>query len=300
VAVSQYGKKKIMREKNRQCGLTLTEMTVVIVTIALLLGLGLPAVRALLDSFESGSGAKGMISGALASARAIAAREQRYAGVRFQKAYNPQGPLSASQYMIFIVQDPNILAYGFRAVKGVEPIKLPDSIGVTDLTIVRLRNSVNPGNPLTEIRLDGPGLTDAQRDALIDEARELTDATTFSIIFSPSGKLVTHGVRVRNRDGYVDSAANPDISMDDTFNKKLQVDNRIGMFYQDDYYGAGWSPYTDFGLGPEPSRSSFVIYQTEKFNQACQKALAWSEYLATLVRERVHINPYTGTIISTD
>ena len=289
-----------MRVKNRQCGLTLTEVTVVIMTIALLVGLGVPAVRALLDSFESESGTKSVISAALASARAIAAREQRYAGVRFQTAYNPQGPLGASQYMIFIIQDPNILAYGFRAVEGMGPIKLPDSIGVTDLTIVLLRNSVNPGNPLTEIRLDGPGLTDAQRDALIDEGREFTDATTFSIVFSPSGKLVRHGVRVRNRDGYVDSAANPDMSMDDIFNKKAQVDNGIGMFYQDDYYGVSWSPYPDFGLGPEPSRGSFLIYEKEKFNQACQKGLAWSEYLVKLVRNQVHINSYTGTIISTD
>jgi hypothetical protein len=270
------------------------------VTIALLVGLGLPAVRAILDSFESGSGAKGMISAALASARALAAKEQRYAGVRFQTAYNPRGPLIASQYMTFIIQDPNILAYGFRAVEGIQPIKLPDSVGVTDLTIVQLRNSVNPGNPLTEIRLDDPGLTDAQRDGLIDEIREFTDLTTFSIIFSPSGKLVRHGVRVRNRDGYVDSATNPGISLDDVFNKKAQVDNGIGMFYQDDYFSVRWSPYPDFGLGPEPSRGSFVIYKKGEFNQAYKKALAWSGYLARLIRDQVHINAYTGTIISMD
>jgi len=297
---SQYGKKKKMRGKNRQCGLTLTETTVVIVTIALLVGLGLPAVRALLDSFESGSGTKSMISAALASARAIAAREQRYAGVRFQKAHSSQGPLSASQCMIFIIQDPNILAYGFRAAEGMEPIKLPDSVGVTDLTIVQLRNSVNPGNPFTQIRLDGPGLTDAEREALIDEDREFIDATTFSIVFSPSGKLVRHGVRVRNRDGYVDSAANTGISMDDIFNKKAQVDSGIGMFCQDDYYGVGWSPYPDLGLGPEPSRASFIIYEKEEFNRAYRKGLAWSEYLVKVAQERIHINSYTGTIISPD
>ena len=295
---SQYGQKKKMRGQNRQCGLTLTETTVVIVTIALLVGLGLPAVRAIIDSFESGSGAKGMISAALASARAIAAREQRYAGVRFQAVCTRPGRLYASQYMTFIIQDPNIMAYGFRAVEGMEPIKLPDSIGVMDLTIVQLRNSVNPGNPLTEIRLDDPGLTDAQRDTLI--VGEFTDLTTFSIIFSPSGKLVRHGVRVRNRDGFVDGAANTGISMDDIFNKKVQVDNGIGMFYQDDYYGVRWSPYPDFGLGPEPSRGSFLIYDKERFNQAYQKARAWSECLAKLVRDQVHINVYTGTIISTD
>jgi type II secretory pathway pseudopilin PulG len=286
-------------------GLTLTEMTVVIVTIALLVALGLPAIRAFLDSFESGSGAKSTISAALASARAIAAREQRYAGVRFQKRYDPKGLLGASQYMILIIQDPDIGVYFFRAVEGIKPIKLPDSIGVTDLTIVRRRNSTNPGNPSIEVCLDDPRLTDAERDAMIDEGREFTDTTAFSIIFSPSGKLVGHGVRVRNRDGYVDTQGNAGISLDDVFNKKAQVDNGIGMFYQDDYFGVLDIPDypdlidPDLGLGPEPSRNSFVIYETEKFNQAYKKGRAWSECLVR-VPERVHINSYTGTIISTD
>jgi len=276
-------------------------MTVVIVTVALLIGLALPAVRVFLHSFESESGTKSMISATLASARAIAAKEQRYAGVRFQKAFNSEDPLSAlkaPQYMIFIVQDTNIMAYGFRAVEGLAPIKLPDSIGVTDLTLVPVRNSVNPVNPGNEVRLGEPDPNDARWDALINDPREITDATTFSIIFSPSGKLVIHGVRVRNRDGYVDSAANIDVSMDDIFNKKPQVDNRIGTFYQDDYYGVGWSPYPDLGLGPEPSRRSFVVFETEKLNRAYKKGLAWSEYLVK--QNRLHINSYTGTIISPD
>ena len=88
-----------MRIRTKQSAVTLTEMTVVIASVALLVGLGLPAIRAFHDSFESRSGARSMISAALASARAIAAKEQRYAGIRFQKAYHPQGPLEADQYM---------------------------------------------------------------------------------------------------------------------------------------------------------------------------------------------------------
>jgi len=60
------------------------------------------------------------------------------------------------------------------------------------------------------------------------------------------------------------------------------------MFIQDDY--------AELGLGAESSRNRFVIYDkirfdklgpTERFN-----------YLSSL--ELVYINPYTGTIISTD
>jgi len=274
-----------MNAKHKQSGLTLIEVTVVIVTAALLISLGLPALRAFLDSFQSQGSVTGMISSALASARTIAVRNQRYAGIRFQKAYHPEGPLKAPQYMIFIVQDPDMMAYGFRAVPGLKPIKLPETIEVMDLTIVTDRNVVNPANPHQQIRLDDPSLSDAQREGLINEPRELTDTTTFSVIFSPSGKLVIHGVRVRNRNGATD-----DSSKDDVFNTKNNVDAGIGMFYQDDYFG--------FGLGPEPSRNSFVIYNTREFKRAYDKGRAWSEYLVKLVPEAFYINPYTGTIIS--
>ena len=168
-----------MKPKSEQSGVTLTEMTVVIAAVAALTCLGLPAVRAIFKSFESSGSARAVISASLASARAIAAKEQRYAGVRFQKAYHPEGPLKAAQYMIFIVQDPNIMAYGFRAVEGTQPIKLPDTVGVMDL---RYR----------------PDLFTPSGDGVIDDDDEINnlnvvrDTTTFSVIFSPSGKLVIH------------------------------------------------------------------------------------------------------------
>lgn len=280
-------------------GLTLMEMTVVIVTILLLFGLGLPAVRALFNSFETQSGTQGVMSAALASAQAIAAQRQRYAGIRFQKISQGQNPLEAAQYMIFIVQDPDMMAYGFRAVPGLKPIKLSDSVSLTDLTIVTRRNVTNPANS-TDVRLDDPGLSGQQKDTLIDEDREITDATSFSIIFSPSGKLVIHGVRVRNKDGYPDTSANTFVSSDDVFNKKAQVDAGIGMFYQDDYFVAGQGSYPDLGLGPEQSRNSFVICEKNKFIRAYKEHKAWSDYLVNLAGKAIYINPYTGTIIQPD
>jgi type II secretory pathway pseudopilin PulG len=294
-----------MRTRSKQSGLTLPEIAVVIATIALLAGFALPAIRALLNSFETQSGAKTLISTALSSARAIAAREQRYAGVRFQQ------DLSGNQYMVFVVQDPRIMAYGFRAVEGNKPIKLPDSAVVMDLIIVTNRNEQNPVNPRQEIRIDDPSplLTNAQRDSLINEPNELSDTTTFSIIFSPSGKLVIHGIRVRNRDGFVDSINNLDVSYDDVFNKKQQVDRKYngydrtsnppgaGMFYQDDYYGAGWP---GLGLGPEPSRNSFVICNRDKFKKAYDNGRAWTDYLERVAPDRIYINSYTGTMILPD
>ena len=295
-----------MRTRSKQSGLTLPEMVVVIATIALLVGFGLPAIRALMNSFETQSGAKTLISAALASARAVAAKEQHYAGIRFQQ------DSAGIQYMVFIVQDPKMMAYGYRVVEGVKPIKLPDSISVMDLTIVTDRNEQNPVNPQQEIRIDDPSLllTNSERDSFVDEPREVTDITTFSIIFSPGGKLVIRGIRVRNRDGFVDSTNNLDISYDDVFNKKQQVDQKYngydryanppgaGMFYQDDYYGAAWP---GLSLGPEPSRNSFVIiYEKDKFEQALERGIAWSGYLHQTAPERIYINSYTGTMILPD
>jgi hypothetical protein len=261
-------------------------MTVVVASMVLLAVIGLPAIRAFIHSFETEGSAKNMISGALASARAVAAQNQKYAGIRFQQ------DTGGHQYMIFIIQDPNIMAWGFRAVPGLKPIKLPDSVGVMDLKIVTNRND---SSSYKEIQLDDPILGG---DARINESFELTDTTTFSVIFSPSGKLVVHRVQVRNRDGAVDSGLNSVISGDDVFNKKAQVDAGAAMFYQDDYFGAAWSLYANLGLGPEYSRNSFIIYDKKEFTQAYQKGQAYSGYLYRLVPETIHINPYTGTIIS--
>ena len=262
-------------------------MTVVIASIVLLAAIGLPAVRVFIHSFESESGTKSMISAAFASARAMAAEKHCYVGIRFQKAYNlnapdPLDPLTAPQYMIFIVHDPASepngtgLANGFRAVEGLKPIKLPDSVGVMDL---RLRTNPDP-KYADDVPID--------KDTQIDQPSELRDTTTFSIVFSPSGKLVTHEVRIRNKNGRVNDSSN-----DDVFNTAFNVETKkIAMFHQDDYPA--------MGLGQEYSRLSFIIYDAKKFKQVYDRKQAYSGYLNTLLSKAIYINPYTGTIISTD
>ena len=291
-----------MRTRSKQSGLTLPELAVVIATIALLVGFGLPAIRALLNSFETQSGATTLISTSLASARAIAAKEQRYAGVRFQR------DLSGKQYMIFIVQDfdRTNLESGFRAVEGVKPIKLPDNVGVMDL--YRVQRDYNPNNHQTDLIGEMLILS----DNMIANQSDLTDITTFSIIFSSTGKMVIHEVRVRNRDGFVDSANNTNISYDDVFNKKDQVDQKdkgidryavppgAGMFYQDDYFDLDLNVYGDLGLGPELSRRSFIIYEKDKFRQIYGDGDASTDYLAQMARNMIYINSYTGTMMLPD
>ena len=239
-------------------GLTLTEMVVVVSIVAVFTVLGLPAIRAFIRSVESEGGAKAMISASLASGRAIAAKEQHYAGIRFQNKYQEDG--KGCQYMIFIINDTEIGPgkagnLGCRAVEGVEPIKLPDSVGVMDL-----RKNYNE-----EVR------------DVISEA-DFNDTTTFSILFSPSGKLVIHKLWVRNRDNANDSS-----SKDDIFNTETNIrDNKIGMFLQDE------------SSDIEPSRNSFIIYDKTIFEKV-DKNRRYNDYLRDL--EVVYINPYTGTMI---
>jgi hypothetical protein len=284
------------------------EMMIVVGGVALLAFLAVPSVRVMMQSFESEPGARSMINAAMASARAIAAKEHRYAGIRFQKAYHPQGQFEADQYMIFIVQDPELGAWFFRVVEGQKPIRLPESIGVMDLTVVTDRDDRDPADS-NEVRLDDPDriFADADKDMWImvgdpaDPSQFVPfDLTTFSIIFAPSGKLAIHGVRVRNRDGYGDTFSNTQVSLDDVFNKLTQVRDprHPAMFYQDDYFFGSSNKYPDLKFGPEASRRGFVIYDREQFRRAYTDEQPWSGYLRRL--NRIYINPYTGTLISQD
>ena len=268
-----------MRTRNRQFGFTLTEMTLVVATIALLLGLGLPAVRMLLNSFESDSGTRSMINAALSNARAIAARDQRYAGLRFQQDSD------GNQYMIFIVHDfeKTGLSPGFRAVEGMKPIKLPENSGITDLMV-----RTNYG---TSAAAAASPLNEPLRPAHLDDTNSMRDTSTFSIVFSPSGKLVVRTVRVRNKDGTYqpDNGVSGKISTDSIFNSPVNITyHGVGMFVQDDY--------AEVGLGAESSRNRFIIYDKSHFGKL--DARERFNYLNSL--SLIYINSYTGTMIQPD
>lgn len=270
--------------------MTLIETTLVVATIALLVGFAVPAVKALIHSFHTESGARSMISAALNSARTMAVSKQRYVGVRFQKlcvSDDPLDPLKglmdAPQYMIFIVHDPQNtnLVNGFRAIEGLEPIKLPDTIGVTDPGWIR-------------------------NDADVDELRELSDATTFSVLFAPSGKLIVHDVRIRNRNGEkrpTNAPGSAKTSYDDVFNS---ADNvclyQRGMFIEDDYSprNPAQGDTLDYGFGQEASRTGFVICEWPQLRTTYERKAAWTEYLGTPAAKAIYVSPYTGQLISSD
>jgi hypothetical protein len=285
---------------HKTLGLTLIEMTLVIGTMVLLVGFAVPAVRSLTHSFQSEGAVKSMIDAALSSARAMAMTRQRYVGVRFQKLCTSDDPadplkgiLDAPQYMIFIMSEEpkkiGNLRNGFRAVDGLDPVKLPSTVGVMDL-----------GGSLV---------------APVDPARDATlaDATTFSIVFSPSGRLLVHSVRARNRQGRYQPRNDPgsgNMAHDDIFNSPENIClYHEGKFIQDDYSNSKNSNSTkesvEFGLGEESSVTSFVIYDTATlrtfYKSGAQPLTALSDYLNTLSTEKsVHVSSYSGHLILSD
>ena len=263
-----------MTTRDRQSGLSLMEMIVVIGGISLLVFFGMPAVRMLLRSFETESGTRSMIQAALSSARAIASRDQRYAGLRFQRAYHDDGTgqddAMGSQYMIFIIHDFDGTRYPvnrFRALEGFQPIRLPDSVMVVD---PNLGSSV-------------PVDSSTAQSGLVD-LWQLRDATSFSIVFSPTGKLVRHDIRIRN-------------SGDDIFNTEASILAGNGMFLQDVGYVVSEMP--GLGLSEELSRIEFLIFGRLEFEQMILDDRI--VYLEMLDREQTnYVNAYTGRLISLD
>lgn len=249
-------------------GLTLIELLVVVAIMAALAGLALPAMRAVLRSFESNDSAQLLIQTTLNTARTMAIGQQRYVGIRFQHAYcPPQSVLRARQYMTFIVYAPDSdLASRFRAIKGLAPVALPEGIGVMDLWF---SGGLVGGRGLLSLA-DSDDKTVANEDVL-------RDLSTFSIVFSPSGQLASKEVCIRDAG--------------DIFNRLVQVHAGLAMFVQDD------NDAIDLGLARELSRDGLVIYDRQMLKDAWQRGRPMSDCLLVAARRPWYVNPYSGNLV---
>ena len=279
-----------MRTKLNKKGFTLTELMIVIAIMTILAGVMIPGAKALISSFENTDMTGQVVGTALLNARALAMKKNASVGIRFQQ------DSSGDHYMILITKDKDTegwsVANGFRAVQGRKPMKLPETLGVMDLKYSnRVYNSPSGSANLgATIVYD----IDVVRDTGIAYDNQLNDTTTFSIVFSSTGKLETRQVWVRNRAGLVGGST----TEGDVFNIIDNVKAGTGKFIQDDHDGSPTSvdPLEKEGYGFEDSRNSFVIYNKDRL-KSVPAASRWTDYLQHL--QKVYVNPYSGQIITT-
>jgi prepilin-type N-terminal cleavage/methylation domain-containing protein len=256
---------------------SLVELLVVLGIIAALAAFAIPAIKAMQKSFDS-TGAESMISAALSTARTIAISQQKYAGVRFQKIYDGNNVFDADQYMIFIVynnaDEVTDWKCGFVAVEGYKPMKLPANVEVIDKTIAinRVASEKDCGYNYSE-----DPLTSGELSNIV----YFTDTSTFSVVFSPTGKLAIQDVRCRGRQ----DLNNKD---DQVFNTKNNIEKKgYGMFLED------IGNHT-LGIGAESSRKMFYLLDKDKFNKMSDSQ-RW-DYVNGM--KPINLNPYTGEIIN--
>ncbi len=252
-----------MNKKQQQSGFTLIEILVVVAIIAVLVTLSLPNTMGIIRSHRAAA-TKNLIRNALAQAQAHAAVTQKYAGVRFQ--FTKDQWQNNRQYLVLIENETT--GSDFVAIRNAKAAALPVGMGVISQT-ASLSGAI-PDN-LTQFSVMGE--------------------TTFSIIFSPTGQLVTKDVYLQpkeERDEY-------GILIDSIVNTDVNVDDGIGLLYCDDWMGGNWRHTESSALG-------LYIFDADKLmsidglnmspdDKAGERAI----YIQSL--EPILINIYTGTII---
>jgi prepilin-type N-terminal cleavage/methylation domain-containing protein len=257
-----------MDGKKRQSGFTLIEMLVVVSIVAVLAALVLPNTMGIVRSHRAAA-TKNLIKNALAQAKAHAAVTQKYAGVRFQ--FTKDDWQNNRQYLVLIENEPGSTYERYVAIRNAKAAALPVGMGV-----------------ISQVASGSAGiLDDLGEDSVMGE-------TTFSIIFSPTGQLVTKNVCLRPKDE-VDEDGN--LIEDSIVNTSVNVDDGIGLLYRDAYGGSGTEWRRE-----ELSVLGLYIFDADKLMSIDGLSMtppARAEERAIYIQslEPVLINIYTGAII---
>jgi len=272
----------IMAGKRWTIGFTLVEMLVVVAIVGLLTALTVPNVPGMVRSHKM-SAARNLIKSALGQAQAHAAKYQKYAGVRFQ--FDRDGWEKGQQYLVLIEHAPTYTSptgtiysdsQRFVAVANAKPVALSSGIAAISLEVDSFPPP--PSSPLRDAYLD-----DDNSDGYL---YCLNGATTFSIIFSPTGQMVVKDVRIHERD-----------ANDSIFRSG-------GLLSYDEHFcpliGKSTLDHAPW-CWAESSALGLYVYVTA----AMREVGAGERYSAFIGRhgsseqvERILINTYMGTIIS--
>jgi len=236
-------------------GFTLVELVIVFAIIAILVALAVPSLSGLTRVSSEGAMHTAMRS-LFASARMRAAATQRYTGIRFQQARDGR------QYAIMLEQVqpsehfpggcpryvPNCTFLTFTAAGGSEPIPLPRGVEVA-------RGDLESWKPR-----GAGGTAPAQPDMGFVEDPDgvpgVIPATTFTVVFSPSGQIVRRQVHVTQRpDRYDDQSSYLKTWSDPVFNLTYMLPNKDVMF-PPDVKDQGTSANTTDNTDPDPDPPS--------------------------------------------
>ncbi len=291
---ASYAKTETGNNMKRQHGLTLPELLVALAVTVIVGSIAVPLVFSLKDAMKGTANTQTIVSTVLQNARAIAMKEGQYAGVRFQQDKDGR------QYAIYIVHSSQgsnpsqTFTVNYKAVEGRQPVQLPEGIAVADM-VVRTKHNDNDvdckywENFYREVA--SADLVDAGVNIDIDGKNiNLTDITSFSIIFNAKGQLVKNICRMRNIKGiYRPEFADNTVakgSSDKIFNSKVNVDNGVAKFIQDDY--------ANLGLGGELSRVQFKIFDTGRY-KSFDTAQKKFDYLTA--QPDIYVNQFTGKLM---
>jgi len=248
-----------MRQKRKADAFTLVELLVVVAIIGIMLGLTMPSFNSMMQSQRAAS-AKTLIRTALTQAQIYASSQQKYAGLRFQS------DADGRPYIILIE---NTHDNTYAPIPNVRPVALPEGIGLISASIDLL----------------APASRDLYLDTSENDPICLLGATTFTIIFSPTGQLVIKTPVVHPRN-----------DLDQTMNIEAVVDAGGARFYCDGWY-KGIAPIKGYYCLSEDSTFGLYIYEKEPM-LAVDPDARYTEYVSRL--KPVLINTYTGKLIEWD
>ena len=256
-----------MRTRNSQTetAFTLIELLVVVAIVGMLAALTAPMAADMVQSYRRAA-ITNTIRAALRAGKARAATTQKYAGIRFQQS--PDG----TQYAV-IIDKANYDTNTYYAAENIKPVALPAGLGVISGELGTINN-------------------DPDRNAYLDSSRDvwsLDDATTFSIIFSPTGQLVVKNVRVQPRPSGDTTFGNDTATFANPPLALLSFDDGHYDFDQEQ-----WFDDSSVWCLSESSTTSLYIYDQGEMDQV-DPGLRYTDYASSL--EPILINMYTGQII---
>lgn len=302
-------------------GFTMVELMIVMAIIIVMAALAIPSLTGLTRSSSDGA-ARTALRSLFSSARARAATYMQYVGVRFQQdrdgrmwAIMLQQPKPSNDFPNGCpAYEPNCTYLTFVAANDVDPIPLPKGV---ELARGDLASTNPPPTPIADNQFWWTPTLVSTTAPRPNNAGNVP-ATTFTVVFSPSGQIVRRDVHVAQRPDTWKNDGSGDLATWDSvfsFNSTAGQSGGKGMFRSDAVNsGNAWPdpatakrttpilrPPPPMGTGTDraacfPSQTSILVYEhQQRVNNATSPFTGYVQVQGTLVP----LNVYTGAPVKT-